>query len=580
MSILAELKRRNVFKVGAAYAVVAWLLVQVIVAIEAPLNLPDWFDTVAIVLLAIGFPIAVLLAWAYEVTPEGIKPTSQVEPGQSITRATGQKLNYVVIGLLATACGFLIVDNYVLDDTDDVLPNSIAVLPLENLSPDPEHSYFAPGIHDAILSELAKIADVNVIARTSVLKYADSAASIADIARELKVQTVMEGSVQFAEGRVLVTAQLIDPATEAHIWTGDYNMEFKDVFAIEADIAKKIASALEVKLLPNVVASIDRPLTTSTEAYQWYLKERELPFFEEYPDTVPTHVAYLDQAIAIDPEFAAAHAWKSMARSVLPDAKQEARASAERAVALDPKLGLGYLALAWVEELDGNYDDARRAYQRGVEASPNDAKILIEFARFLARDGDQARAVRMAERALELAPNGYDVLILYGQVLLFDDDAAGAAAAFRRATEIGPAFAGSFEQLMSAELMLGHRDAALTNLERAEALWADPPTWGISALTYANGRLGRQAEAERYAGELLARVRNGAPGVDLSNQLEVALGLEDRARVRSILTEIVETCPDCALEHGRARHIKANFWRDPILDEPEFVALRERIRID
>ena len=192
MSLWRELKRRNVFKVGAAYAIVAWLLVQIIVAIKVPLGLPGWFDTAVIVLIATGFPVALLLAWAYEVTPEGIKLTQDVALDDSITNKTGRKLNVIVIGLLVAAVGYFIVHDYFFGDDEDVLANSIAVLPLENLGSDPAHDFFAPGIHDTIIGELAKVGGLNVISRTSVLRYADGTTPIPQIARELGVETIME----------------------------------------------------------------------------------------------------------------------------------------------------------------------------------------------------------------------------------------------------------------------------------------------------------------------------------------------------------------------------------------------------
>lgn len=572
MTFFDELKRRNVFKVGAAYAIVAWLIVQVVVSIEAPLGLPDWVDAFFIVMLAAGFPVAALLAWAYEVTPEGVKPTAEVDRERSITRTTGQRLNYAIIGLLAVAVTFLVVDNYLIGDSQEAMPNSIAVLPFANLSPDPENASFASGIHETILSQLANIADLTVISRTSMLKYAEGSVSIPEVARELKVEMVMEGSVQFAEGRVLVTTQLIDPATEAHIWSGNYDREFKDIFLIQADIAKRIAAALEVKLLPVELASIDRPLTASPEAYQWYLKELDLPYFEEYPDTKPTHVAYLDQATALDPEFAAAFARKAMAFTGDSGQQQAARENAERAIALDPSLGLGHMALAWIETAAGNYVAARASYEQALKASPNDAKILIEAARFWGQNGELADGIRMAERALEIAPNSYDVYVLYGQVLLQGGDTEGASASFRRATEIGPAFAGSFVQLAVTQIALGDFDAAQASLERAETLWSAPPGWGLAWLAYANGRLGRREQAQRYVERLEAVPGNESQIVDPIERLLADLALADRDEARSVLTEMAANCSDC-----RAAKATLNVLNDPILDEPEFAELRERI---
>lgn len=579
MSLWLELRRRNVFKVGMAYAIVAWLLVQVVVSISGPLNFPDWFDAATIVLLAIGFPIAILLAWAYEVTPEGIKPTDQVARAESITGKTGQRLNVIVIGLLAAAVMFFAVNSYFSDNAGEVLPHSIAVLPLENLSPDPEHDFFAPGIHDTILSELAKIGGLNVIARTSVLRYADGATPIPEIARELKVQTIMEGSVQFAEGHVLVTAQLIDPDTEAHLWTGNYNMEFKDIFEIQADIAKKIAEALKVELLPDEVARIGAPLTDSPEAYEWYLRERTLPFWEEYPDTIPTHVGYLDEAIALDPDFAAAYAWRSMAQQRLLTGRAAARADAEKAVELDPSLGVAHMALAFSEYAARDIEAARRAYENAYESSPKDTRILSEYGRFLAGLGDEARGQRLAKAAVELAPNGYPEHIILGQVLAWSSDREGSLAALRRAADIEPAFPGSFVFIAMVQNGLGNEAAALEAMERAETLWNAPPAWALGQLAWLYGHLGDPTKAERYARELDSVAALGEQPVSLVDLLNAALGVGNLDRVRGLLVEIAETCPEaCNEQPVDLRQLKSNIGDDPVLAQPEFADLRNRIR--
>jgi TolB-like protein len=238
MSFWTELRRRNVFKVGVAYAIVAWLVLQVAAIAFPALHLPAWTVTFVTALLLLGIPVALLLAWAYEVTPEGIKRTREVPHGQSITHLTGQKLNYIVTALLVVAVAFIAVDNYVLSKrvsleearpasaeapqaaaaspapaqsrAPSVLPNSVAVLPFENLSPNKDDAYFAEGIHEEILNYLAKLKSLNVISRTSVVRYANTDKPIQEIAKELNVETVMEGSVRYANDRVRVTTQLID----------------------------------------------------------------------------------------------------------------------------------------------------------------------------------------------------------------------------------------------------------------------------------------------------------------------------------------------------------------------------------
>ncbi len=266
-SVWGELKRRNVVKVAVAYAIVGWLLVQIADTFFPALQLPEWTVTFVAGLVILGFPLALILSWAYELTPEGMEQTKSVPLSESITKVTGRKLDFAIIGALVLALGF-VVYNYesedaltptpeiVVDEVVDalipvvvegqrkVLPNSVAVLPFDNLSPNASDAYFATGLHDEILSQLAKLRNLSVISRTSVLRYADSDLSIPEIARELNVGTVMEGSVRYSDGRVRITTQLIDAETDEHLWTETYEREFSDIFAIESDIAMNIANAL------------------------------------------------------------------------------------------------------------------------------------------------------------------------------------------------------------------------------------------------------------------------------------------------------------------------------------------------
>ncbi len=208
-SVWGELKRRNVVKVAVAYAIVGWLLIEVASTVFPIVQLPDWTVTFLTMLILFGFPIALILSWAYEITPEGMKRSHEVEVTESITHVTSRKIDFAIIGALVLALGF-VVYNYVLEGgsgESSVLPNSVAVIPFENVSPNPDDAYYATGIHDEILNQLAKLSALNVIARTSMQQYANTQKSIPEIARELNVETVMEGSVRYTGGRIRITAQ-------------------------------------------------------------------------------------------------------------------------------------------------------------------------------------------------------------------------------------------------------------------------------------------------------------------------------------------------------------------------------------
>ncbi len=266
MSFLGEIKRRKVFQVAAVYLVVSWLIMQVVDVVNEPLTLPDWFDTAVIVALAIGLPIALILAWAFDVTPDGVVKD---QGGHEAVHSGGKRIEYVLIGLVVIALTWVI---YRVEfdsggvagvQREGVLRNSIAVLPFENLSLDPEDAFFAAGIHESTLKQLAKISDLVVIARTSVMQYEEDPPPIPEIAKALNVGTVMEGSVRYASGRVLITAQLIDGQTGAHLWSDEFNRELTDVFAVQAEVAGHIATAMQVQLLPDELARIENRPTDS-----------------------------------------------------------------------------------------------------------------------------------------------------------------------------------------------------------------------------------------------------------------------------------------------------------------------------
>jgi TolB-like protein len=315
MSFWGELRRRNVVKVGVAYAVVAWLLIQVASVVLPTFAAPEWVAQSVTFLLILLLPVVLIIAWAFEITPEGIKKTAQVPLQESITHVTSQKLNYVVTTLLVLAVVFMAIDNYVLDGsvrgpgrqsaaeqaapaTDGTgavgapasaqpsaaagssalvgqrprLPNSVAVLPFANMSPNADDSYFAAGIHEEILNYLAKLKSLNIIARTSMLQYADTPKTLQAIAEELNVETIMEGSVRYSANRVRVTTQLIDAATGVHLWSEAYERDFADIFAIQADIAMNVANALEAEFSEAEQQSIETAPTTSADAYALYLQ--------------------------------------------------------------------------------------------------------------------------------------------------------------------------------------------------------------------------------------------------------------------------------------------------------------------
>jgi TolB-like protein len=332
--LFEELKRRNVFKVGTAYVVLAWLLAQVTDVFLEPFGAPDWvIKTILLVLLA-GFPLALFFAWAFEMTPEGIKKEKDVDRTESITHETGQKLNLAIIFILVIALGYFAVDKFYLAPLRDVTvveisgeaetpaeaetnDKSIAVLPFVNMSEDASNEYFSDGISEEILNSLARVQDLKVAGRTSSFAFKGQNQDLRKIGTALGVEHILEGSVRKAGTKVRITAQLIQVEDGFHLWSDTYDRELDDVFAIQDEIATAILEQLKAHLLDGeaVVVSSTR---TNSKAYDLYLQGKQR-IFERNQATLESAAEVLDRAIAIDPDYAPAYAQRGIATLLLAD---------------------------------------------------------------------------------------------------------------------------------------------------------------------------------------------------------------------------------------------------------------------
>src|SRR5437879_1072587 len=310
-NFFAELKRRNVYKVAVAYAVIGWVIAQISTQIFPFLEIPNWVVRLVIVLIAIGFPIALVIAWAFEATPEGIKRTQDVDlAGERVPKK--HTWIYVVVIGAAFSIGLFFVGRYSVRNTGsaartELSAKSIAVLPFDNLSRDPDNAFFAEGVQDEILTRLAKVADLKVIARTSTQKFKSAPENLPDIAKQLGTLNVLEGSVQKANDQVRVTVQLINAMTNSHLWAEIYDRKLTDIFTVESDIAKTIAETLQAKLTGSEKAMMASQPTTDTTAYELYHKGRSL-WEKRSGDNIPKVISFYEQAIARDPNYALAYA--------------------------------------------------------------------------------------------------------------------------------------------------------------------------------------------------------------------------------------------------------------------------------
>jgi TolB-like protein len=495
------------------------LLIQIVATIEEPLGLPPWFDTAVIILLAIGLPITLVISWAFDVTPAGL-----VRDTRAAASTSGQPrtLEYTLIGLLALAVIYLFVDDFLLDRRGDDagltalepanggienLPK-VAVLPCGNLSPREEDAYFSAGVHDEILNQLVKLSGLLVASRTSVLQYANGRPAIPQIAAELGVQAVMECSVRFAGTSVLVTAQLIDSATDTHIFSETYPADLSDlssIFAIQADIAMNIANALRASYSEDERTRIEHVPTTDAEAYALYLQAGNAA-------TPAAALALLDRAINADPDFALAHAEKartialSLRDTVNTMASRDDPAeladmaidAASRALDLDPDIGRAHSALAEVHLQFWRWPEARSQFAEALRLDPNDVNLLRRYGWFSIYIGEYEQARRYAQRMSGLSDGGFGRFNI-GYAHLAEGNVEAAAEVFRELANFAPGqLPSQLTQffLANAELRLGNYGEAIEALELAEALYGDNfPPLAIAEIAHSYSQTSRKSSA-------------------------------------------------------------------------------------
>jgi TolB-like protein/cytochrome c-type biogenesis protein CcmH/NrfG len=478
-NFFAELKRRNVYKVAVAYAVVAWLLMQVATQIFPFFEIPNWAIRLVVLLLVVGFPIALVIAWAFELTPEGIKRTEDVSPNESITPRTGRKLIGITAALAVVAAGVfayqLFRPSLMRDSTAApaqlpvVAPmaipeKSIAVLPFENLSDDKGAAYFADGIQDEILTKLASIADLKVISRTSTAKYKSKPEDLKTVSQQLGVATVLEGSVQKANDKVRVNVQLIDARADSHLWAKSYDRDIKDVFAVESEVAQEIADSLQAKLSPAEATKLATAPTKDTAAYDLFLKgefEERLANSTLRPESFDHATVWYKEAIARDPNFALAIAQLAICRlrrhwltDPLSEAElMEAGRLAKQALTLAPDLAEAHVALGLFYYYGfREYEPALTEFRRAIELQPNNALALSFVAFVHRRQGKWDRTLEELKRSIDLNPRDPYTMGGLAETYVFLRMWKEAEDAARRALTIDPHEATSMRMLLLSSL--------------------------------------------------------------------------------------------------------------------------------
>ncbi len=425
-SFFAELKQRNVYKVGIAYALVAWLLMQVASQIFPFFEIPNWAVRLVVLLLIVGFPVSLILAWALDLTPEGLKRTESAD--DSPTGSRGNRVwIYVIIVASTLSIGLFFVGRYAVlrqTGTQSSPAKSIAVLPFENLSRDPDNAYFADGVQDEILTNLARIADLKVIGRTSVMQYKSGVArDLREIGHQLGVANVLEGSVQRAGNRVRVNAQLVNARSHRQLWGQTYDRDLADMFAIQSEIATSIAGQLQTRLSPSEKNAIEQAPTNDITAFELYTHAKNLllPAFERSTgknDLLQT-VDLLNQAVSRDPSFFQAYCQLASAHDYLyvlgfdhtPARLASAEAAIQAAFRLRPDADEVHLARA--ENLYRGYHDYRGALAElevARQTLPNDVRVFQLMGFIQRRQGHWEEATQNLERTVELDPRSTDTL--------------------------------------------------------------------------------------------------------------------------------------------------------------------------
>ena len=471
--------------------------------------------------------------------------------------------------------------------SSQALHNSIAVLPFANLSPDPNDAYFAAGIHEEILNQLVKIKDLSVIARTTMLRYADSDKSIPEIGGELNVRAVMEGSVRYAGNRVRITAQLIDSDSGAHLWSEAYEAKLEDIFGVQLAIATEIADTLEAEFLPSEQERVSSQATTNPEAYAHYL--RAVSSFGNFAPTGPMHEA-IDAAIALDPYFAEALAFKAFLHAIeaiagsafvgptfgAEDQRRFASLTEQyalRALAVDTEQARAHWALGWVQHLDRQWDSSQESFDRAYDANPNDYIALNGAAWGNLRRGDVDAGVKLMQRSVAVNPgdfanqgNFYRFLIMCERWQLAERQAGALATLF-------PQAAGPYRMLAEAASYAGDAEAAIANAAIAEAR-SDVP---IPALAYMYYRIGDDANARRIFDAVESNTRS-AVALDSFQKFELHLAAKEHDVALDHLEHAVEqNYPHLAVSHLHFHSHHPMF--DPVREHPRFADLVRRVAI-
>ena len=505
-SIWSELRRRNVFRVGIAFLAASWLLIQVADVVLSNFAAPAWIIQALIFSLALSFPFVLALAWFYELTPEGVKSASELKVVEGV-KFTGRKLDFVIIGMLVLAVGFLLGRDYVLDRPGDLVLTdenqpSIAVLPFANMSDDASNEYFSDGISEEVLNLLAGISELRVISRSSAFSFKGKNAPIPLIAEQLNVAHVLEGSVRKAGNTVRITAQLIEANTDTHLWSETYDRELDDIFAIQDEIAATVVEKLRLTLLGE--APYSQPIDPA--AYSLFLQARHVRRLQT-ADSLREAERLYKQSLALEPNYVpnwiglSAVYDNQILTSLLPAEEGYALAqeAVDRALEIDPESAAALDSLGWiVDRRDNSLAQAASYVRRALELESHDLDVLASAARVLTSLGrlDEATVIREYVVARDpLNPIRHNNL---GALKIYNRNYAEAKINMSRILEISPDYLGGRFFVGLTDLLMGDAEAALGHFDQET-----DDSWRLKGQALANFSLGRHEDANAALAKLI-----------------------------------------------------------------------------
>jgi TolB-like protein/Tfp pilus assembly protein PilF len=498
MSFFKELKRRNVFKVGVAYTVACWLSLQIVDLVLENINAPDWIMQVFMLGLAVGFPIAIIVAWAFELTPNGVKLHKNVDPGRSLSRHTGHQLNRGIIVILSMAIVLLLTDRYrdelfdaqepagAKTEASDAQANvpeteksrtSIAVLPFRDMSAAQDQAYFGEGISEELLNALVKIDGLDVASRTSSFSLSTENLDVPAIAARLGVNHILEGSVRTSGQKVRVTAQLIDVGKDVHLWSETYDGSLDDIFKIQDEITGKITAELKLQLGGGGMSPSAEQLTNNAAAYQLYLEGRHL-WRQRNAASLNEAIRLFKQAVQLDPKFHRAWSNLAIAYTNLPDYDRSASfddsielglAAAQKALEIEPQSSEALIITANYNEFHCNYSEAARQFQRAIELNPQDPTAQHWYGIMLSEAGHTTKALEHIQTAHRIDPMISAVLGIESRLYRNMGDYAQAHVLDREAAALG-LYGGSLHRTGIDYLYAGALDQGREILEKG---WTD-----------------------------------------------------------------------------------------------------------